>query len=477
MNKPSLSHPRILKTAFPAFALITLIGCSVKFPEVSFKATQKIIPTIWSSSKAATVGVDRNWIKRFKDPALSQLVTEALKNNANLAASAENISRAQQNAKIAGAVLYPQASFGVQTNRQESIFFGIPGGVSARNNTFGTSLDASWELDLWGRVRTARQATAAEWQGAQFDFEGAKLSLSAQVAKAYFALAEANQQVEQSKAAVRVREQTREAISERYFNAIAEEGGTGSQLRIAISDLETSKAELARWESEVDRVSRQLELLVGRYPSAKIKGRARLPEVTKVPPVGLPSELLLRRPDILSAERQYTASTLRIKEAKLAFFPTLSLVGSLGTTTTEAQNILSSDFGVWSIGAGILQPILTGGRLAAEKELRSSDQRRNLKTLQDTVLGAFGEVETYLAADQYLKRRVEAMSAAFSSAQEASEVSRLDYRDGASTILTVLEAESRMITTASTLATLRRLQLDNRINLHLALGGDFSLKK
>ena len=191
--------------------------------------------------------------------------------------------------------------------------------------------------------------------------------------------------------------------------------------------------------------------------------------------MGLPSELLLRRPDILAAERGYAESAQREVEAIKAVYPAFSLTGSTGTQTLELSNILSSDFGIWSLGSALTQPLLTGGRIKAERVSRESEANARLIELHDVVIGAFGEVETALAAEQYLRAQVSATQEAARLALEATEAARLDYQSGTSDVQTLLAAESRYILASSSLVSLQRLSLDNRINLHLALGGDYTL--
>ena len=247
-------------------------------------------------------------------------------------------------------------------------------------------------------------------------------------------------------------------------------------MRLAQTDVASARAVLAQWEGVREQALRQVELLAGRYPSGKNLSERGLPGLPSRPPVGLPSELLLRRPDILAAERRYASSGKRVKEARLALWPSFSLSGSLGTATDSLEQVLNSSFGVWSLGAGVVQPIFTGGRATAEMRVRESDERAALGTLQQTVLSAFGEVEQALVADDYLARRHEAQREAAQLAEEAATAAERDYADGTVDVLTLLAAQTRRIATATELLALKRARLDNRVNLHLALGGSFTTK-
>ena len=438
---------------------------------------EKVIPAGWSATAEAQAGIDAQWLERFKDRRLEALVAEGLKNNGSLQASAERLRQAQQRSRISASAGRPQVGAGIAGSRQRSIFLGIPGvGVESTTfNTFGVSIEASWELDLWGRIRAGRKADLAAFESQAWQYRAAESSLQAQIARAYLALVESKQQVALAEKSIEIVTVTRDSIADRFNSALSDEGGTGAQYRVAESDIASARAELARWKGQQDSAARQLEIMIGRYPSGAVDASASLPALPPVPPVGLPSELLLRRPDILAAERGYAESAQREVEAIKAVYPAFSLTGSTGTQTLELSNILSSDFGIWSLGSALTQPLLTGGRIKAERISRESEANARLIELHDVVIGAFGEVETALAAEQYLRAQVSATQEAARLALEATEAARLDYQSGTSDVQTLLAAESRYILASSSLVSLQRLSLDNRINLHLALGGDYTL--
>lgn len=453
--------------------LLIVVGCAVSPPDSRVATVESMSPSAWAATKEGRAGVDRAWIRRFGDRHLNALVDEAMSRNYELTVAVERVSRAASTARISGSAIRPLASAGLSGNKQEQKFIGFPFGGGQISEAYGVSVDVSWEIDLWGRVRAGQSADLAEWQARGHEFRAAQTSLAAQLAKAWFALGEANEQIGLAEEAVGIRSKTKSAIRDRFDRALREEGGTAAQLRLAQSDLASAKSNLAQWQGERAQVLRQLELLAGRYPSGSNLTRAGLPSIPGFPPSGLPSELLIRRPDILAAERRYAASGKRIREANLAVFPSLSLNGSTGTITDSLKHVLDSSFGVWSFGAGVVQPVLTGGRLRGEIEARHSDARSALASLQQTVLTAFGEVEQALVADRYLAQRITLSSEAAELAKEAARSAAEDYADASGDVLTLLETQNRRIFTASQVVGLRRLRLDNRINLHLALGGDF----
>ena len=434
-------------------------------------------PGSWAATPQGRAGVDGQWIDRFGDRSLSSLADEAMSNNFSLQVVAERVRRAEASARLAGAGARPQVSGGLRGSRQEQRFVGLPFGGSSTSESYGASVDVNWEIDLWGKIRAGRSAALGELQASGYDLHAARISLGAQIAKAWFALGEANEQIEIAKKALRIREDTETAVRDRFGRALDGEGGTASQVRLAQTDVATAKANVALWEGEREHALRQLELLVGRYPEGRNLSVKGLPGLPRRPPAGLPSELLLRRPDILAAERRLAASGRRVDEARLAKYPSFSLSGSLGTTTESLDRVLDSSFGVWSFGAGLVQPILTGGRLTEQQRIQESDERAALGDLQQTVLTAFGEVEQALVAEAYLARRTKALEDAIKLALEAAKSAEQDYVDGSGDFLTRLLAESRTIEVAGQLVGMKRIQLNNRVNLHLALGGSFSTKR
>ncbi len=456
--------------------VILATGCAVRPPESRIGKISAGAPERWIASKAAKAGIDQDWIKRFGDSQLVALVDESMKNNPDLRIAAERVRRAEAVARLSGAARKVQVSGKINGQLQKQRFPGFP--LNLGSNTaevYGASLDVNWELDLWGRLRATQRAAMADKQAQEQDYRAARTSLAAQLAKAWFALGEANEQIGLAQAAILVRDKTARSIRERFTAAL--EGGLASQLRLAETDLAGSRAALARWQAERERALRQVELLVGRYPKGNLLSRRVLPKAPAAPPAGLASELLLRRPDILAAERRYAAAGSRFKAARLAHYPSFSLTGRRGTSTDVLHEVLDSRFGVWSLSGGLVQPLLSGGRLRQEAKIAGHDEEIALRELQRIVLRGFGEVEQALVAEEYFAKRERAVAESARSAREAAEAAIVDFADGAVEALTLLSAQDRQVQTAFQLASLRRMRLDNRVNLHLSLGGDFRLRE
>ena len=469
MSRPVQSLPVLL---------VLIAGCSAVPPDSRMGDVEGSAPGSWAASREARAGVDSQWINRFGDRDLQRMVREGYARNYDLKLAEERVSEAASNARLAAVPGRPQATAGVDGSYRRQQFLGFPGGGGDTTfESYSSAVDVTWELDIWGRIRSAEAAELAQFEARGYEVRAARASLAAQIARSWFALGEANEQIALGKTALGIRQKTEQAILDRFELALEQEGGTASQVRLARTETEAARENIARWEGERARALRDVELLVGRYPVGSDLSRQGLPKIPSSPPAGLPSELLLRRPDILIAERNYAGAGKRVDEARLAMFPSLSLTGGIGSSTDDISKLLDSEFGSWNMGAGVTQALLTGGRLRYEKFARESRERQTLIELQKTVLDAFGEVEQALVADRYLARRVAAQSAAAKEAREAAKSAADEFAEGTTDVLTLLASENQAIGTAQGLITLRRAQLDNRVALHLALGGDYKVSK
>ncbi|HUF61761.1 MAG TPA: efflux transporter outer membrane subunit [Verrucomicrobiales bacterium] len=459
-------------------AVLFACGCAAVAPTSRYAELDLSVPGAWAATSYGAAGVDYHWIIRFRDRVLQNLVDEALQANPDLHTAQARVARAASAVRGSAAPLQPQLDVNFNPSRTKQNFIGFPeeftGGSTPAfiDNRFGATLDLSWEIDVWGRLRAGLSAASAELQASGADYRAARSSLVAQVAKAWFALAEANQQLALSHDSLESFRATELVLQER-FESGESEGGVAAQLRIAKSDSANGRAQVELRGEQRDLALRQLEILLGRYPSATVVESSSLPAVPPTPPAGLPSELLLRRPDLLAAERRFAASGKRLEEARRAFFPRLALTGSAGNVTSDLDQLANSDFGVWTLAGNVVQPILDGGSLLAQRDQRRAEDREALAQLQSVVLQAFLEVETALEADSFLGRRQSALEEAVELAAEADTESRSNYRDGVGDILTVLTAQVRLFSSRANLITVRRQRLDNRVNLHLALGGDY----
>lgn len=454
-----------------------VVGCSVKSPASRVGEVPGTPPPRWIATKEAQVGIDTRWVRRIGGAELEGLVANALGANPDMRVASERVFRALVAAKTAGANLKPQVTAGGNGSRTKQVFVGFPfgdGGVpSTIFNTYGANLTVSWEPDIWGAGRAGQEALIADAQAEANNFRAARASLAAQVARAWLALTESNEQLALTSRNIALLKKTEDIVKDRFMNALTDEGGSVSELRLAQSERAAQEARLAEQAGDREVAIRQIEILMGQYPAGAVRSKSTLPKVPPVPPAGLPSELLLRRPDILEAERRFASSGSLVKQARLAYYPSFSLTASGGTTTDSLRDIFNSDFGVWSLAGAVTQPIWANGALRLREEELKSSERSMLAELQGTVVKAFGEVEQALVAEHFFEKRTEALENAVEAAVNAAEAASNEYSEGTGDALTLINTLRNQVDLTSQLVTLRRLRLDNRVTLHLALGGDY----
>lgn len=466
-------------------ALVSLVGlssCKATSPPDAKPFAAVKAPAHWVADGSYTSPrvADRYWVSNFNDPNLNAFVASVLENNRDLKAAQSRIEIAAANARIVGADRLPQfgAAFGAQRNKQNFIGFPIAGGgsgpFSSYYNQFGVGLNISWELDLWGRIKAGQQAAIAEFEASEFDRATAELSLSGQAVKAWFALAETRDQIALTQLTIRKFSETEDLLRGRFERGLEENGRNfASELLLAQSDVARAKENLNSELELAERTSRQLEVLAGRYPAGQADDTAKLPGLPGPVPADLPATLLDRRPDLAVAERQIAAADERLLEAKRALLPTISLTGSYGTASDDISDILDSNFSIWSVAANAAQPILQGGRLRANIARREAEMNLAVSNFEQAALVAFSEVENALAAEKYLKNRVTFLTESARMTTQAYNRALEEFENGTGDILTVLSAQQQAFVTNSQLLNLRRLLLDNRVDLYLALGGSF----
>ena len=433
--------------------------------EVSQAAEQRVPETPPEWLMVAESGeVQAGWVESFNDPELTALVIEAQENNRELAAAATNVDRAWALARQAGAALVPSVGITGGAARAGSLDSTLP---TSTNLTLGAQV--SWELDVWGRIRSGQRAAIAGAQAVEADFRAAQESLAAATAKAYFTAIEANIQAEIARETVNILQETQRIVDVRYENGM----GSAQDVSLARSDLATARERLTTIEGSYRDAVRALEVLIGRYPGAALDIRETLPEVPSPPPAGLPSELLERRPDLVAADRRVAAAFNATNQARAARLPTINLTGSASGASSSLSNLLSPGNVGWTAGINLLAPIYDGGVLRENVNIATAEQEQSLAAYGQAAIIAFREMETSLDQGVVVQQRIVDLQVASREADEAFRIARLRYEEGEEDLLNVLTIQQRGISSRSTLSTAERLQLEQRVNLNLALGGSW----
>jgi NodT family efflux transporter outer membrane factor (OMF) lipoprotein len=228
---------------------------------------------------------------------------------------------------------------------------------------------------------------------------------------------------------------------------------------------------LEQRHQQLDRSTRQLEILLGDYPAGLIQSAKPLPVLPPHPPAGVPSELVSRRPDLIAAERRMLAAGARWNQSKAALYPSISLSGGIGTSTSGFHQIFNGNFFIWNLAGNILQPVFQGGRLKAQVVLRDAQSKEAAAQWASNLLLAFSEVESALAAERFLAEQQQDLETAAQQATASLNLAEDRYDSGLENFVTVLESQRRSLESESQLLNVRRQRLDIRVDLHLALGG------
>jgi len=435
------------------------------------------LPDSWQAGDQEGEAIRVDWWNLLGSLGLEEAVGEALSNNRDLQATAARVLAADAQARIAGADLYPQIDAGFNTIRQRQNFAGIPAlGSNLRSitfNNFGVSLNLSWELDLWGRVRSGRLAAVADLEAAAADYYAAQLSLIAQTAKAWFAIAEGREQLTLAEQTVANFRLTSEQVRGRFRRGVR----PSLDLRLALSNLSAAEAAEDQRQEQLQRTLRQMELLLGHYPDGSFAQAQILPLDLPPIPAGLPSEMLERRPDLIAARRRLAAADSRLSQARAARLPRFSMTSSGGTVSSELKDLNDLDFRVWTLVGNVMQPIFQGGRLQAEVVRNDAITREAAANYASAAQKALSEVETGLAVEGYLARQETHLREAADQANAAREISEDRYLRGLEDFLTVADTQRSALAAESLWLQTRRQRLEARIDLHLALGGGFTTEE
>ena len=449
-------------------SVIGLSGCAslnslskIK-PEPTSVMAQEVTPIAPKWDEAAPEDLPTtDWVGSFSDGTLSQLVGEALEANTNIRSAAARVEVAQQQAKIARADKLPIVNAtGSYSRTETSIPFQNPTNISA-------GLAASWEADLWGRIRDGANASELEVEASRADYAGARLSIAGQVSQAWFNLIEARLLTELSERDVETQERALRLTQRRF-----EGGVTGSSdVRLARSSVANAQALQASREQNLSAITRQLEVLLRRYPSEEIQAAADLPILPPLSGAGTPGYVLRKRPDMLALERRMQAQGLQIDVARKNLLPSLSFQGNVNLGATSFADFFDIDALVMRLVANAGAPIFQGGRIKANIKQQETILRQQLENYAGAALTAYLEVENALDAEQRLYEREVALRTSLDEAKEAENRLELRYTEGLATILQLLDAQSRRLSAEGQLIGARKERLANRIRMHVALGG------
>jgi len=452
-------------TSLSLLVLATLSACALqpapKPADYSAEALAGVkLPGQWTAEGEAAGPVAGSWLATFGEPRLDALVTEAMANNLDLKVAAARVQVASEYVKLADSTLWPQVNLLARGG-------GEMGGDSS--GLSGVGLYANWELDLWGRVRSARASTEATYGSAVADAEYARQSVAAMVAKAYFLAVEATLQLRLAEDTVATSQQLVTFAEQRQRIG----KGDGYDAAIARGNVETFRDTVEKLKLSRVQALRALEVLVGRYPAADVEVATQLVQPPGPVPAGLPSELLERRPDVVAADRRVAAAFYGVQEAKAARLPSISLTASVDDISSDLFVLQDRNNPVWSAGASLLQPVFNAGALQTQVRIRTAEQKQSIAEYGQIGARAFAEVEDALSAEFAANRRVAVLARAVAENQTALEFGRQRFKVGSGDLRAVSQQQLAVFGTTSALLRVQSEQLVQRVNLYLALGGGF----
>jgi outer membrane protein, multidrug efflux system len=425
------------------------------------------VPFNWRAAADSTATLaDRPWGDLFRTPELDALVREALSNNSNLRIAAERIELARAQYGLQRASLLPTVlgDTGYARGRQ-------PVGGAANATVESSSLGLvvpSWEIDLWGRVRSATEAARRQLLSSEEIRRALYISLIGEVARAYLTLVDLDTQLDVALRTVDARRESQRVVKARFEGGIT----SASDLRQAESNLAGAEATIAAIERARSQSEHALSVLVGRNPGAIQRGGTALGMMSPPQlPAGMPSTLLERRPDILAAEQQLRATEASIDAARKAYFPTISLTGFLGFASPALRDLFDDGRSAWSVSPAITVPIFTGGRLRSNVEAAEAQQRIALEQYRQTVRNAFREVEDALVAYQRNQEQRAALERVVKANRERARLADLRYRNGVTIYVEVLLAQQQAFESELQLSQASRAVYEAVVNLYTALGG------
>ncbi len=465
------------KLSILGFAFL-LAACAGLKPDYTKPAVD--LPAGWRDAPADGVQArDARWWKVYGDPVLDRLVDEALAHNANVMLAIARVDEARAALLATSADQRPQVSASANRSRTRVSRRGPtppPQGVDPQFNDTRVAVGVSYEIDLWGRLRNATQAARAELLASEAARETVLITLTSDVAQGYFALRAFDGQLEATRRSLAARSEALGMQKKRFDVGDISE----FDYRQLQADVAADRALLPVLELQRAQQENALAVLLGKSPRAIYEGALEAgsdPEdrtLAIVVPAGLPSDLLLRRPDLIQAEQTLIAANARVAVARAAYFPTLSLTGTLGSESVALSDLFTGPAGMWQAALAAGQPIYAGGRIDAQVQAAGARERQALAQYQLAIQNAFRDVRDALVAQAKARERLEAESERVTALRTTLRFARLRYQNGMTGQLEVLDAERNLLAAEQNRIDALRSQRAAIADLFKALGGVWS---
>ena len=446
-------------------AALVLTGCAVS--AVSPEVTERELPQSWREV-AGYEAVRDGWLAQLGDAELSGLVEAAVQQNYRLAQLAAEVDAARQAVIISGAPRLPELSLAFDSSRRRAISNQF--GVTRSFNNFELGVDLAWEADVWGKLRDVERQANLDLAAAQASYDDNRRRLAGRVASAWYNVVGAGELLALLRERLANLEEDLDIIESAYNQGLA--GALDVYLARAGADQE--RARVAAQEQVLAEQRTSLQLLLGDYPDGMLETGRTLPLIETPIPAGLPSELISRRSDLQQAWMNLAARDAAVAIAHKQRFPRITLVASGSDVASDLTSLLNGTALAWSVLGNLVQPLFNSGRLKAQEQQARARLVQAENRYLDSLYQAFSEVENALSRNRSLQTRYRVTLAAEKNAVTGLTLAFEQYQRGLVPYTTVLEAQRRAFDIQSGVIDLRNQLLQNRITLHLALGGDFS---
>lgn len=466
-----------MKRRFSAFLIIAaavfqsacLVGPNYKRPALNVPPSYRT-PTPNDTVANGTALAEAKWWTVFQDEQLQTLIRTALTQSFDLRIAATRVLQAEGQLGVTRADQFPSINFGGALNGQRSPQLGTFPAISYKIG--GISLSSAWNLDFWGRYRRATESARASLRASEWGRRTIVNTVIANVANNYFQLRALDLQLE-----IATRTLASRQASLKLTQTLESGGATGLlDVRQAEQLVETAAAAIPDVERQIAQQENAISILLGNNPGPIARGRALVDQpLPPSIPVGLPSELLTRRPDIQQAEQQLVAANAQIGVAKAAYFPAISITGSGGYQTLALTSLISNATRNWTYAAQLTQPIFQAGRLRGNVRITEAQQKEALYTYQQTLQRAFSDVSNALIGYEKYRRFREHQEALVVAARDASNLSHTRYDGGVSSYLEVLTNETNLFSAELTLAQARLSERLSLVQVYNSLGGGWNL--
>lgn len=464
-----MSLKKMIAVSITSLLTACAIGPAYKKPEAELPQAWRDVPAQGKPAPA------ERWWTLYGDRTLDALVEEALAHNQDIALAAARVEEARALVQVADADRMPSIDAEFQRDRSRSSgrsSVPLPPGVPLERNNYRAAFNVAYEVDLWGRLRSVSDAARAELLATRAAQETVRVALTAQVVQSYYALIALDSQVDATRRALDLRGRTLELQKVR-----SDAGLIGDlDLRQIEAEVAAARAQLPALERSRAAEELALAVLLGRSPRGIVEASFK-PEADRgepapaVVPEGLPSDLLLRRPDIVQAEHNLIAANARIATARAALFPRITLTGYLGAESASLGDLFSAPSRIWQLAFGLAQPIFQAGRLSGEIEARQARERQAVAQYQKTLQEAFREVREAVIRQDRSRAVFEAEGVRVKALEETVRLAKIRYDNGRSSQLEVIDAERNLLQAQLNRIEALRAQRAATADLVRALGG------